>query len=108
MPRRYSRCREKLMVAEHKLAVGEGDVRERLRSAFKVLNTLQDDELPLGMRADWSWVMKQLVRFGPKIGRDGTIYKTAVDHTMSRIRNSTGKKIAERIYKLNREMLIVE
>lgn len=91
------------MVAERKLAIGEGNVRERLRGAFRVLRMLREDEIPPDMRTDWSWVMHQLTRLGPDVGTDGTVYKTAVDHTMSRIRNVTGRKIAERIYRLNRE-----
>ena len=91
------------MVAERKLTIGEGNVRERLRIAFKTLRMLREEEVPPEMRPDLSWVMHQLTRLGPEVGPDGTVYKTAVDHTMSRIRNVTGRKIAERIYRLNRE-----
>jgi hypothetical protein len=90
------------MNAERRLAIGEGDVRGRLRSAFKPLRMLREEEVPIEMRSDFLWVMRQLTRLGPEVGPDGTMYKTAVDHTMSRIRNITGRKIAERIYKLNR------
>lgn len=90
------------MDAERKLAIGEGDVRERLRSAFRPLRMLREEEVPAEMRADFSWVMHQLTRHGPEVGSDETVYKTAVDHTMSRIRNATARKIAERIYALNR------
>ncbi len=90
------------MDAERKLAIGKGDVRERLRSAFKLLRMLREEEVPEEMKSDFSWIMRQLTRHGPEVGPDGTVYKTAVDHTMSRIRNVTGRKIAQRIYKLNR------
>ena len=90
------------MNVERRLAIGEGDVRERLRSAFKPLRMLREEEVPIEMRSDFLWVIRQLTRHGPEVGPDGTMYKTAVNHTMSRIRNITGRKIAERIYKLNR------
>ena len=88
MPRRHSRAHEKFLDAEYKLAVGEGDVRSRLRSAFIVLNRLHEDDLPPELLEDWKWIMHQLTRFGPEHGKGGEVWQTAIDHTMSRIRNS--------------------
>lgn len=105
MPPTYRRCREKFMVAERKLALGKGDVRDRLRGAYKALRILHEEEIPPPLRSDWHWIMNQLTRYGPEVDRDGTPYRTAVDHTMSRIRNSTGSRIAERIYQVNRALL---
>ena len=102
MQRLSSRSREKLKAAEYKLAVGEGDVRARLRYVFKLLRTLRPHDLPAELRDDFNWVMTQLTRYGPDKDEDGTVYRTAIDHTMSRIRNSTGRKIAEVVVRLSR------
>jgi len=104
MSRLYSRCREKLSDVERRLAVGKGDVRERLRSAYKKLRMLREEECPPEMRRDFRWVMQQLTRYGPERDPDGTPFRSGIDHTMSRIRNSTGSRIAERIYKLCRQI----
>ena len=88
------RCREKFGEAVYKLAVGEGDVRDRLRRAYKALRALRAAEIPPSSQDDWQWVMKQLTRYGP----DADGGRTAIDHTMGRIRNATGRRIAERIW----------
>jgi hypothetical protein len=100
MVRRYSRCREKFIDAERRLAVGEGDVRDRLRSAYKKLRMLSENDVPPAMTPDFVWIMRQLTQYGPEADLDGTVYKSAIDHTMARIRNVTGRRIAERIYNL--------
>ena len=105
MPRKYSRAREKFMQAVHKLAVGEGDVRDRLRKVFRVLNRLNEADLPPELVDDWHWIMKQLTRHGPETGPDGEIWRNAVDNTMSRIRNKTGRAIAERVFSADRILL---
>ena len=93
------------MLAERRLALGKGDVRDRLRSAYKVIRILHEEEIPSALRKDWHWVMKQLTKYGPEVDRVGTVYATAIDHTMSRIRNSTGSRIAERIYQMHRSLM---
>ncbi len=65
---------------------------------------LREEEVPPEMRQDFAWIMHQLTRRGPEKDSDGTVYKSAVKHTMSRVRNSTGKRIAERIYRLCRQL----
>ena len=100
MARRYSRWREKLVDAERRLAVGEGDVRSRLLSAYRKLRTVGEEEVPPDMKSDFVWIMHQLTKCSPEVDRDGTVYKSAIEHTMSRIKNVTGRRIAERIYSL--------
>ena len=96
------RCREKFHAALYRLAVGEGDVRDRLRSAYRYLRMLSEDEVPPELREEWTSILLALTRHGPEIGPDGEIYQSAIDHTMSRVKNSTGRAIAERIYALAR------
>jgi hypothetical protein len=100
---RYRRCREKFRAALYRLAVAEGDVRERLRGAYRYLRMLSEDEVPPALREKWSEILTDLTKLGPEVDRDGAVYQSAVEHTMSRIRNSTGRKIAERICALVRE-----
>lgn len=96
----YRRCREKFHVALYRLAVGEGDVRARLVSVHRYLHMLSEDEVPPSLRVEWAAILHTLTRRGPEFGRDGTVYKSAVVHTLSRIRNSTGRRIAVRVHAL--------
>lgn len=91
---------EKLFVAIETMATGSGDVRERLNDAFMSFHTLKEDDFPVELRDDWRWVIDQLTRFGPVLDHNGEIYKGSVEHTMQRIRRSTGSKIAKRIFQL--------
>lgn len=97
--RRYSRVREKLGAAVYRLAVGEGDVRARLKSAHWVLRQLRAEELPPELREGWESIMRRLTRHGPEL-HYGEVFQDAVTHTMSRIKNSTGRVIATDIYTL--------
>ena len=98
------RCREKFHAAIYSLAVGEGDVRDRLRGAYRYLQMLSEKDVPPHLRNEWASILKTLTRFGPEVDSDGTVYRKSIDHTLSRIRNSTGRKIAERIWVLTREL----
>ena len=98
------RCREKFHASLRRLAVGEGDVRSRLRGAYRYLRMLSPEEVPLALRDEWASILKSLTRHGPETGPDGELYRGAVDNTMTRIRNSTGRAIAERVYALVRQI----
>lgn len=102
---RYSRAREKLMDAEYRLAVSEGDVRERLRRAYTPLRRLSAEDLPADLRDEWREILRELTRHGPERDSDGHVWRSSIDHTMSRIRNRTGRRIAERIYRLRAQLL---
>lgn len=95
-----SRCREKFNSAVYHLAVTEGDVRRRLRGAYNYLRVLREDEVPLQFRAKWLTIISELNQRGPLRGPNGDVYKSALDHTLDRMRNTSGRKIAERIYSL--------
>ncbi len=107
MPHYYSRAYEKFSDAEYRLATGKGDVRSRIRSAYFVLNRLYENDLPPDLVEDWRWIMNQLTQYGKETGQDGYEWQTAIDHTMSRIRNSTGQRIAERIHAVYRELIFM-
>jgi hypothetical protein len=101
---KYFYVKEKLSQAVYSLAVLPGDVRNRLRLAFLTFHTLRQDDFPLALQKDWLWIKKQLTRFGPVYDYKGDVAVGSVDNTMRIIRNSTGVKIAKRIYNLNMEI----
>lgn len=88
---------EKFFMATHSLAVGPGDVRERLCSAYQSFCTLTQEDFPEPLRADWHWIMQQLTRFGPRYDHDGRVQRGAVEETMRRIKKATGVRIAEKV-----------
>jgi hypothetical protein len=100
----YRRCREKFHAAVYRLAVGKGDVRDRLRGAYRYLRMLSERDVPPHLRQEWASILTALMRLGPEVDSDGTIYRKSINHTLSRIRNRTGRRIAERIWALAREL----
>ena len=96
----YSYAHEKLFEAMQGLALGAGDVRSRLEIAFESFYTLETHHFPKELQKDWEWVMKQMTRFGPLYRADGREWLSPVHHTMQRIKNKTGVKIAEKIFYL--------
>ena len=100
----YRRCKEKFHSAIYHLAVGKGDVRDRLRDAYKELRVLSGRDVPLHLRKELESVRSALTKYGPEVDSDGTFYRKSVDHTLSKIRNSTGQKIAMRIWALAQEL----
>ena len=101
MPR-YTRCREKFAGALRRLAIGEGDVRERLRGAYWYLHQLTERDNPPDLRDDWQQIIEELTRRGPELDRHGEVVETALTHTLGRMRNGTGRRIAERIHMIAR------
>ena len=104
MPGDSNYALEKLSLAVHYLAVGEDEVRKRLKSAFMEFHPVTKDDLPPHLREDWKWIINQLTRFGPVRHADGTVFVGAVDNTLSKIRKSTGAKIAQKIVTLASEL----
>ncbi len=90
---------EKLQEAVEILCIGQGDVRSRLEEAFMSLPLFSSD-FPPEFQADWEWIEKQMTKYGPVVGKDGRVSMSSVKHTMGRIRNRTGQKIAQRIFNL--------
>lgn len=93
----YFYAYEKFSDALSSLATGPYDVRQRLRSAYWHFRPVNKTHLPEELHDDYQWVLNQLTRFDPVIGRDGKVLRGAVDETLDRIRNTTGSKIAQRI-----------
>jgi hypothetical protein len=91
---------EKLCSAVQCLATHPGDVRERLTGAFLAFHTLTEKDFPKEYRKDWTWINKELTKYGPLLNHKGEVWRGSVDNTMRRIKNKTALKIAERIVKL--------
>ena len=98
------RYRGKYNAALYALAVGERDVRQRLRGAYRQLRMLREDEVPEAHRKEWTHILGVLVKRGPIRGPSGEVYKDALNHTLDRMRNASGRRIAERIYSLVRSI----
>ena len=79
---------------EH-LCTAPGDVRARLRGAVMDLLPLQVREFPEHLQGDFDWIRSQSTKYESEWPHEGTL-----DATMRRIKNSTGEKIAKRIFKL--------
>ena len=86
--------------AVYALAVGPGDVRSRLLSVYvDDLSPISAVDLPPELKDDYVWVLQQLSKFRlSKKELEGGYWRYGhVEHTLRRIRNSTGARIAERI-----------
>ena len=90
---------EKLGEAVQALATGEGDVRSRLAWASGSLALVSAGALPQALRSEYDAIWRELTKFKPK-SKLGKKY-SPVDLTLRKIKNSTGSKIALRIYSLN-------
>lgn len=86
------------------LATGRGDVRARLLGAFMSFHTLNEDDFPEKYKKDWEWIMKQLTKCGPLLDHKGDVWRGSVENTMNKIKNSTGEKIAEKIFNIGWEL----
>lgn len=86
------------------LATGKGDVRGRLLGAFMSLHTLDEEDFPEELKKDWVWIIKQLTKFGPVLDHKGEVRRGSVENTMSKIKNTTGSKIAGRIFDIGWEL----
>ncbi len=78
---------ERVYLAVEYLCTSQGDVRARLVGAVNTLLPLRTREFPEELQPDFDWVMEQ-----------STKYDNKVESTMKRIKNSTGEKIAKKIF----------
>ena len=97
---KYSYAREKLYLAIRSLTIGQGDVRSRLSNAFLTFHTLKEEDLPNEFQKDWRWIIDELSKFGPLTDHKGEIWRGSVENTMRRVRNTTGQKIATKIFNI--------
>jgi hypothetical protein len=103
MNTRYYYLQEKFFNAIQALVVGTGDVRSRLWTAYLHVSTLRPEDFPDELRQDWQYIIKSLKKFEP-IYHKGEVSVGSVQHTLRRIKNRTGSKIAERFFHLFSEL----
>lgn len=98
---------DKFNRALYALAVQEGDVRSRLESAYTVLRRVRIEDVPEKHREELTKILQLMISKGPSEERfyDGTPMKDAIANTMSRMKNKTARKIAERIYAMTTDAL---
>jgi hypothetical protein len=87
---------ERVYLAVKHLCTARGDVRQRLVGAVSTLLPLQACDFPAHLQEDFDWIVQQSTKYQSQIPK----YQGNLDATMKRIRNSTGEKIAERIFNL--------
>jgi hypothetical protein len=78
---------ERVYIAVEHLCTAKGNVKERLIVAVNTLLPLRTREFPEELQDDFYWVITQSTQF-----------ENNVELTMKRIRNSTGEKIAKKIF----------
>jgi hypothetical protein len=87
---------ERVYLAVEQLCTGQGDVRKRLEAAVLTLLPLQVREFPKCVQEDFDWVIRESTRYKSQYPK----FRGDLEETMLRIRNSTGQKIAQRIFKI--------
>lgn len=90
---------EKLRVAAYFLAIGEGDVRSRLKEAYRHMTAVFPRDIPASLRPEFEEIVRSLTKHPKRHEQD-----SALDHTLSRMRNRTGSKIAQRILNLKSDL----
>ena len=99
----YIYAKQKLVVTIESLATDPDDVRKRLSKSYILFHMLTEDDFPTELQKDWKWIIKELTRFGPYYV-SGVMLRCSVENTMKKVKNSTGVKIGERLYKLHNKI----
>ena len=107
---RYSYALEKFNRAIYTLSTDKDEIRKRLLLVFQGdLIMITPEHLPEQCRKDYVWIEKTITKFNEKYkgqkeyytradGRYDHLIPGTIESTLSRIRKSTGAKIAEKIY----------
>jgi len=87
---------ERVYLAVQQLCTGRGDVRNRLEVAVMTLLPLQVRNFPGSLQKDFEWVIRESTKYKSPYPQ----FRGDLEATMMRIRNSTGQKIAQRIFNI--------
>lgn len=74
---KYKYAKEKLGRVVRYLAIGERDVRDRLRVVSSDIFRLNGDDLPPQLRKHLVWIQRELTKYGPEVCPNGERYKNA-------------------------------
>ena len=91
---------EKLLQAERSLALGEGDMRSRLSSAFLCFHTLMETDFPEDLKPEYRWIMSKLTAREPYYDYEGKVQVGSVARSCQSMRNKTAASIDERLLHL--------
>ncbi|MBK9411820.1 MAG: hypothetical protein IPN61_00025 [Bacteroidetes bacterium] len=61
---------------------------------------LNENDFPNELKEDWNWIIKNMTKEEPRYLSNGKMLFSSIENTMKSIHNSTGSKIAERIFNL--------
>jgi len=91
---------EKLGLAIYEMTVGEGDVKSRLRNAFRHMSAVSEKDFPEELKKDWRSIRKRLTK------RESNYKNTPFDEgrfeaTIFRMHKKTASKIAADIVDLH-------
>jgi len=96
---KYDYTKSELREVIRILATGKHDVRKRLISIAGIVK-LNENDFPPELQKDWTWIIKSMTKKEPRYLSNGKMLFSSIENTMRNIRNSTGSKIAERIFNL--------
>ncbi len=91
---------EKLGTIYYKLAVGEGDVKQRLCDVQIELLCVTKPDLQTDLQAEWEGILNTLTRRGPIKDVKGQNMIGAIPNTLRGMRKETASKIAKRLIEL--------
>jgi hypothetical protein len=101
---KYNYAKRLLDEATHELCTGPNDVRSRLKSAYEHIFVLNEKNFPDDLKDKWTKIYSELSKFCPCYNYEGKQVEGAISHTLRRIKNSTGSKIANLIWELYKEL----
>jgi len=96
----YSYAVEKLTTAVGCLATHPGDARHRIIAASSVFDVVRASDLPPHLREKWCGVLTEATKSGPILKGNGEVFRSSVENTMYRRKNSTASKLAKAIYEI--------
>jgi hypothetical protein len=100
---------EKISSAIRILAIGEGDARSRLLSAFVEFQTLKTEDFPDELQSDYDWIIHELTKREPQ----GDVWseidqkwvpEALVPANLRRMINRTASRIAKKIVEIDYQL----
>jgi hypothetical protein len=84
---------EKLGLAIYELTVGEGDIKSRLRKAYRHMSALSESNFPEDLKKDWNSIKNRLTQRASEY-KDTPYDEGSFKATMFRMHRKTASKIA--------------
>lgn len=72
--------------------------------AYQEFHPLTEEHFPNDLKGEWRSIYESITKYGPKLNYKGEVVVGSVENTMTRIRNKTGAKIANKIFNLFYEL----